>query len=125
MNPTSADLISIEARLRGNRRAVVKESLKTDACDNESDLHGKIIDWLKSKGWYWVHSRMDKKTTTQLGVPDFIIAAPVGVTFWIEAKAKGNKPTPPQIGVAMMLERVGHRHATVWNFEQFLRAVDL
>lgn len=122
---SNAELIGIESRLAYNRRSVVKKSLTTDACENESELHGQIIDWLKSKGWYWVHSRMDRKTTTQLGVVDFIIAAPGGVTFWIEAKAKGNKPTPPQIGVAMMLERVGHRHATVWNFEQFLRAVDL
>ena len=123
---TLADVLAHETRLadaKARKAGVVAAPTDGAPVDRESDLHEDIEADLKGRGWYYVHSRMDMATTTQLGVTDFIIAAPGGVTLWIEAKAKGNKPTPAQAGVGLMLKKQGHIHATVWNFEQYMAVI--
>lgn len=86
----------------------------------EADLHDKIEDELKRRGWYYVHSRMDMATTTALGVPDFIVAMPQGKTIWLEVKSKTGKMKREQLAAQMMLELHGHRHAVVRSFTDFL-----
>lgn len=90
----------------------------------ESDLHEQILDYCRSKGWRAVHSRMDKKTTTDLGVPDFIISAP-GRVFFIEAKRKGRKPTPEQLAFMAHVRNHGHPCGVVYSFQEFLYVVGL
>jgi hypothetical protein len=89
----------------------------------EAKLHDDIIAECRTRGWFVVHSRMDRPTTTALGVTDFIIALPAGVTWWVEAKRKGKKPTPAQMGVGVMLKHLAHRHAVVYSIEQFRELV--
>lgn len=90
---------------------------------HEADLHEKIEEELKRRRWWYCHSRMDKATTTQLGVPDFIIAAPSGLTYWIEVKKHGGKLTPEQNITMHVLKALGHRHCVVFSFEGFLQAI--
>lgn len=84
---------------------------------NESDLHNEIIELCRSKGWYYVHSRMDRKTTTALGVPDFVIATENGVAF-LECKAKGGKPTPAQLATIAHLKKLNRIAAIVTNMDE-------
>lgn len=86
-----------------------------DPVSSESDLHDEIIQLCKRRGWFYVHSRMDKRTTQAVGVPDFIIAADGGRTFWIECKAKGNKPTNEQLATITFLKAKGHAAAICYN----------
>lgn len=93
----------------------------------ESDLHDKIEAELKRRRWYYVHSRMDKPTTTELGVTDFIIAVPrLGAerhcrTLWLEAKRHGAKLTKEQNIVRHILLAAGHWHEVVYSMKQFLQ----
>ena len=128
MNLTPAMMRAIARPSAANdariHKPTVQENLTVEGVDREGDLHDAIEGWLKSHGWYYVHSRMDRPTTTALGVPDFIAAAPCGLTFWIEAKRKGKKPTPEQLGVGMILEKLGHRYGLVHSMDEFLAVVD-
>lgn len=89
----------------------------------ESDVHEQIESYCKQRRWYYVHSRMDKRTTQAKGVTDFIIATDDGVTMWVEVKRKSSKPTPEQIGTKVWLEMLGHRSSIVYSFEEFLEEV--
>jgi RecB family endonuclease NucS len=91
----------------------------------ESDLHDKIIAELIRRRWYFVHSRMDCRTTQLKGVPDFICASPDGRTFWIEVKRKGAKLTKEQNVARHCLLVLGHKWACVYSFQEFLTAVNL
>lgn len=90
----------------------------------ESKLHEFIADDLRRRRWYFVHSRMDARTTTAKGVPDFICAAPGGLTCWLEIKRKGGKLTPEQTVVRHVLLALGHRYATIWSKEDYLQFVE-
>ncbi len=99
------------------------QSACPDAVEHESDLHTQIEDELKRRGWYYVHSRMDKPSTVAVGVPDFCIAADGGRAFFIEAKGRRTKVTPKQAGALLMLGNLGHKAALVRSFTEFLEVV--
>lgn len=103
-----------------NAKRMPKVSIPERGDDSlESMLHDKITQHCKMKGWYFVHSRMDRAATNQIGVPDFIIATRTG-TLWIEAKRKGAKPRPEQLAANHWLKTLGHKAHFVWSFEEFL-----
>ena len=91
----------------------------------ESELHKLIEAELKKRRWYYVHSRMDKASTQQAGVPDFVIAASDGITIWIEAKKKGNKLSKEQTITRHCLLALGHHYATVYCFADYEAALKL
>jgi hypothetical protein len=86
-------------------------------------LHERIEEYCRSKGWVYVHSRTDQRSTTALATPDFVIAADDGRTFWIECKRKGSKATPEQQGKILMLQKLGHKATIVWSYEEFLEFI--
>lgn len=92
---------------------------KPEACGPalERDLHDQIIDLCRSRGWFYVHSRMDRKSTTGVGTPDFVIALPGGATLWLECKRKGGKTTTEQAAALAQLRRNGHLACVVDSFE--------
>lgn len=123
MRMTQADVDAHQARHRP------KQVEPKDAFTGpESDLHDKIIAECRRRRWYFVRSRMDKRSTNQAGTPDFIIAADAKFdqvwTYWIEVKRKGSKLTPEQTATKHVLLSLGHRYATIFSFEQFLSFVD-
>lgn len=85
----------------------------------ESQLHQDIHDYCRSKGWAVIHSRMDCKTTTAKGVPDFIISMPGRVAF-VECKRKRNKPTPEQLAFLCHVRHHGHIAGVVYSMEEFI-----
>ena len=93
------------------------------AVERERDLHDEIEADLKARRWYYVHSRFDQPTTTRLGVTDFIIAAPNGITFWIECKKNGGKLSEHQTVTKHVLNALGHRHFVVFNFQEYIAAI--
>jgi hypothetical protein len=117
------ELQQMQARLAHNSGREPKPDQFEPSNEPESKLHDQIIEHCKSKGWYYVHNRMDRPTTTAIGVPDFVLALPGGVTWWVEVKRKGNKPTREQAAVGVMLGHLNHKHATVYSFEEFLAVV--
>lgn len=61
----------------------------------EKQEHDELITYLKHKGWFYRHSRMDKPTTEQVGQPDFIVGL-YGRGVCIEFKLPGRKLTKAQ-----------------------------
>lgn len=94
-----------------------------DPVEDESELHDDIIRLCKSRGWYYVRSRMDKRTTQAVGVPDFIIAADGGKSIWIECKAKGNKPTNEQLATITFLKAKGHVAGICYNMTDVAKLI--
>lgn len=89
----------------------------------ESELHDEIIRVCKCRGWFYVHARMDKRTTQACGTPDFIIADGNGETYWIECKRKGSKPTPEQLATICHLRHNGHIAGIVTNMAEFWKLI--
>lgn len=87
----------------------------------EADLHEMVADYCRSRGWYFVHSRLDRRTTTALGVPDYLIFKPLGVVLCLELKRPKGKPTPPQLAAQAHLRRLGHVSEVVDNWLDALK----
>jgi hypothetical protein len=84
----------------------------------EEDIHDDIERLCRSRGWLYVHSRMDKRTTVHVGTPDFIIALPGGRTLWIECKRKDGKLTEKQHGTLRWLRKLGQEAHVATDVEQ-------
>lgn len=118
-NWTQSDHIAQQLRQAPKHRA--SESVKS--VELESDLHAKIIEELKRRRIYFVRSRTDKRTTTQLGVTDFICAMPNGKTLWMECKRKGGKLSQSQNITRHILLASGHWHAVIYNMDEFMTLI--
>ena len=90
----------------------------------ERDLHDQIIRWITDHGWEIVHSRMDMRTSVDNGLPDFVIAAPNGRTYWVECKARKEKPKPDQVSWGIRLNNLSHVYGVAWNFQDFLKIIE-
>lgn len=124
MRLTLSQFLEHEARLEDAKlRKLGKRKPASAGVEIESKLHEQIIAECRRRGWYYVHSRMDRRTTTALGVVDFIVAADGGRTFWIEAKARNKKPTREQAGAISWLTMLGHKAIIVHNLDGFIAAV--
>lgn len=118
-----------EARHAGGDAHGLRPTLKAARPDDkaagpESDLHDDIETYCREHGWAYVHSRMDKKSTTAKGVADWVIFADKGRIFTIEAKSKTGKHTVEQIGFGMQLNKLGHQYWTVRSMQEFKAIVD-
>lgn len=106
----------------GRERAVAAPSA-FEPCDDEGKLHEEIIKKLKALNWPYCHSRMDVPSTISWGnvwgVTDFIIAAPKGVTLWVEVKSKTGKMEPDQTGFGMALLKQCHKWYVVRSMDEF------
>ncbi len=124
MRLTLSYVMNHQAKLEAAKlRKAGKAPAVSRAVEDESKLQKQIEAECMRRKWYYVRSRMDQATTQRVGVPDFIIAGDFGKTYWIEAKAKGKKPTFDQAGAIHWLKYLGHTAAVVWSFEEFLEIV--
>jgi len=95
------------AQFAAHQRRLAKAA-PTD--DRESAIHDEIIFQCRARGWYVVHSRMDRRATVTVGAPDFILAMDSGRTLWIEAKRRNGKLSTSQQATRARLARLGHCH---------------
>jgi hypothetical protein len=121
-NITPQQFREMEIRLHGTSRKPVERESQAETIA-ESDLQDHIVAYCRSKGWFPVYSGMHMHTSTPVGTMDFIIYADRGRVFAIETKSKNGKQKPEQIGVQLMLERLGHKYHLVRSYEQFLEVV--
>jgi hypothetical protein len=93
-------LPDVERRKLGRAGLTAEEAIVRFAAGKERELQKLIANWLLSEGHFFVRPRMDKKTTTAKGTPDFIAcirdAAGNGRFLCIEAKAGHGALTPEQ-----------------------------
>ena len=112
-------LTAREMRMAKNKPEASSEGVKI-----ERELHDDVQSELRHRRWYFVHSRMDRKTTTQLGVVDFIIAIPGGKTLWLELKRKNGKLSQEQNITRHILKSSGHWHEVAFSMTDVLRILD-
>jgi VRR-NUC domain len=118
MGFTQADLIAMEARLARGRKPV--ETPEAGGCDRESKLHEQTVQELRRRRVYFVHSRMDRPSTNNVGTPDFIVAMPNGKTLWLELKTATGKLSPEQQTAQHLLKTACHEHHIVRSYKQLL-----
>lgn len=90
--------------------------------DRESELHDDILAFCRRKEWLVIHSRMDRRTTQQAGVSDFIIISPDWVWF-CEAKRPKQKLRTKQLAFRAQILKLGWPHAVVHNLQEFIGAI--
>jgi hypothetical protein len=117
---TSQQLRDYEARMFG----VGRHCDHNKPVEDESTLQDSIVAECRRRGWFVVFSGMHRKTSTPIGTPDFIIYADKGTVFTVETKSKTGKQTPEQMGVQMMLDKLGHRYCLVRSFGEFMMVID-
>src|SRR5690348_17309093 len=99
-NWSTYDLNAFEARN-------VKQPAKREHSEKrERDLHEKIMNECKVRGWRTVHARMNAKATIEVGTCDFVIFADRGRVFLCECKSATGKLDEDQAVFCAWLQRL-------------------
>ena len=104
--------------------SIQKEQLKkTQRLDRrpilEAEIQQQIDDFLKTQSHrcWWDRKRMDKPTSSRVGVPDFV-GVFAGFAFGIEVKRPGSKPSVEQIGELAWMQKAGATTAVVFSCDE-------
>lgn len=90
----------------GDAGRTTEEINKSNDKKLEKEIHDEIIQWLNLHRIPYSHSRTDKRTTSNLGEPDFRVYHRNQVVF-IEVKRGGNTPSKDQISYFEKLHQAG------------------
>ena len=112
----------MEQRVNRGRKTVVLTD--NEQATNESKLHAEINDECKRRRWLAFHGSMAHRSRRTIGEPDYVIAAPDGRVFFIEAKTKTGKLSTEQLAVGHLLNALGQRYAVVRSISEFIDFVD-
>jgi hypothetical protein len=86
----------MEPKLRKEMKALTLcEVFEKEDRKNELAMHREFEQWLRLNEIPFVHSRTDKKATTAVGTPDFVILS-FGKGIAIELKGPGGQLTEAQ-----------------------------
>lgn len=93
--------------------------------DRERKLHEDIMDWCDSQWprWKYIHSRMDAKSTIQLGCQDFTIFGPHPICILVECKKKDGKIDPDQRNWIAEMKAIGWTVHVIRSMEEFKHIV--
>jgi hypothetical protein len=83
-----------ERRRLGKAGRTTDERLIKAGLELEREEHKKFLGYLDRNEFAYHHARTDRRTTDNLGVPDFIIGCRIGLA--IEFKRRGGKLTSEQ-----------------------------
>lgn len=119
----------MEARLKKSGAMPLKKDTANVAPDawtgKESELHQKIEAELKARRWLFIHSRTDRATTTEKGIPDFVIFPGHGKAIFVEVKTKTGKLSPEQRAWQYCAEILGYNFHIVRSLKDFLAAIEI
>ena len=87
----------------------------------EADLHEKIFDECRQRGWIALHGSMAARTCRTLGEPDFVILADRGRVLFVECKTRTGKLSPAQAALKHHAGKLGHPVHVVRSLEEFLK----
>ena len=102
------------------RRQVITPDEFTAEERLECALHGDILNHCRRLGWIGLHSRMDKRSTSTVGHPDFVILCNEGRTLHIEAKTRKGKLREKQAALRAWADKLGHTIHLVRSYKQFI-----
>lgn len=111
------------AGLPARKKTPPREPLMVRQAPAEADLHDAIERECRRRGLCFIHSRMDRASTIQVGAPDFVIALPAGRTLWIECKSAKGVLRHCQAAFLATLRSLGHQAHVVRSLDEFLTLV--
>jgi len=85
----------------------------------ENEIQQEIEDWLMTQvhQCWWDRKRMDRPTTSRVGVPDFV-GSWRGRAFGLEVKKPGGKPSTEQQGELAWMRKAGAVVGVVFSKEE-------
>ncbi len=98
------------------------EGMEAFKAREEKQLHKLIWQELNRRDVVVIHSRMDKRTTNAMGIPDFCFVYG-GVPYAIEAKARKGKLTAEQMRTLHRMAGNGWHCHVVFNFDEFKKII--
>ena len=104
----------------GKAGLTAEEAYEKFADRAEKELHKLIWAELTRRGIVVIHSRMDRKSTTAKGIPDFCFVYD-RLPFAIEVKTATGQLTREQKTTMELMERNGWQTAVVRSFDEFLK----
>jgi hypothetical protein len=81
-------------RPKGNAGLTFEQGEANRLARLEREDHRQFIGWLERNEYAYAHNRTDKRSTTNLGVPDFLIGCRIGLA--IEFKRRGARLSAEQ-----------------------------
>lgn len=117
-NWTERDVFEHEARVNPKREIVPCQGEAAEA-----DLHAKIFDECRRRGWIALHGSMSERSHRTLGEWDFSVLADNGRVFFVEAKTRNGKFRPEQQALHAWANKLGHVVHTVRSIEEFLNLI--
>lgn len=118
---TQAEVDAHQMRVNAQRRS---PDAATNGFDGkEADLHRLIEMDLKSRRWLYVHSRTDQPTTTQKGVPDFIVFSGLGKVLFVEVKTRTGKLSTEQRVWQYCAEIAGYEYHIVRSLSEWMQLI--
>lgn len=126
---TALEAAQMQARMDAGKRK--KPATPPHAVKRETDLHEQIADECKRRGWLAFHSRMDRRSTSTVGMPDFVILGTwisdegtCSPSVWcIECKRRLGKLSPAQQATSAWAAKLGHKIHVVRSFSEFLEVI--
>lgn len=103
-----------------NARSQKPDVRMVDAEPREADLHAKIFNECRRRGWIAFHGSMAERTHRTAGEPDFHIICDGGKSLMVEVKARNGKLSLEQHAMIVHAEKLGHKIHVVWSFSEFL-----
>lgn len=123
MTPISnLDLEQMQRRLHLSTDDAPIRRTSSDAIA-EAKLHAEIIAVFTARNWPYVHSRMDMKSSTGRGSPDFVVVTHRGIRL-IECKSSDGKISPAQRIFIAMAKKLGTTVHVVRSMADFWEAVE-
>jgi len=117
---TDAQFRDMQARVAPK----VTDKRTANAVERESDLHDQVADYCKAHGYLIRHDRMGRRTTGQIGWPDFEIFMPDKRFCALELKAKGNKASEAQRATIAWFHKFGFTAQIVDNLSDAVRVME-
>lgn len=118
--------LPLAERKRLGKAGLTQEEIKVKADTRaERDLQNDMDGILRQRNLFFVRSRMDRKTTTRKGVPDYMIVLPGGRALLVEAKVEGGELSEDQkIVFTQYWKQTGQVVHIVLNLALFCELLD-
>ena len=106
-----------ERKRIGKAGRTTAQIVEANTIKSEKELQRQCVALLRLRGIFVIVSRMDRRTSNQVGTPDLLFAIN-GVPHAFECKLKGNKPTPEQEKVMGQMASNGWTVRVIHTVEQ-------
>lgn len=104
----------------GKAGMTAEEGRAHAATCRERELHKLIFQDLRRRELFFIHSRMDKRSTNNKGLPDFIIILYGGAALAVEVKVEGGHVSAAQEKVADEYFKCTRTKVhVVWSFDEY------